>query len=907
MSRDLPQERAGLRAAAERLAACKPAGPEHASKLAEVFEALYHLAGDKGSISELRTWLESLSPRPPAARPWIALTRLAAKAESSSGDPAGDLGFLDASLPIHPPSVDLFLRTEAARLLYQLTRDAALASSRIADDPPPTPAFRETAVEIAVVRLRLAAAAGDWKNHDHLADALDEDWRRAVGPRAGWVMAVAGQHAVERGAYAVGLRYARPLQDHPDPEIRLAGLEVCLHALLTSGGDLEVGVVRSEIDRVTARMAPLLEQPAADAEGWERRRRCELLLRLARSRGAARQGDPEEELQEVATALENGGSGLAPEARLSLTLRWVRLALELRGAEAAETCEDLAGSALEEARALGLPFLEMLAWDQRAMIRARYFNTRWDEAVADAGRAANLAARLLEMNRESHLERPLRANLLPVFDRAIELLAEGAWYAVRREPAEVDRHERFGRALHDYAEQLADLALSEARTHILSGGMAPPGFPMVDELARGKRSEDLQATLRPDEAVLQYLLVGRFLLVFAFGQNFFGWEVQSPDIRDLNPPLPIRAYLEENYLGSWMRLQREQWTLHGVRDVKISGLSALTRTWASSEDCLRELAAFIIPPATATALENHGIQYLSIVPHDVLYQTPFGSLPWRKTHLGARFTLSLHPTGELAGRSSAGAHRSVRLPLQVGFFKGPALAHTDGEQAALTAAFRRFAEVRLVDTVQQGPGALTQRAPSCDILYLACHGSENRLALGPLGSAGISLREAAELDLHLCKIVMLQACRTGWMRHRRESPVQGFPQALLDAGAAAVVAPMFPVHDALCPLFASVFGRALRFLPACNALGFTLHTLRKHGAMLLSSNPDTEPFANVSGAFDAYEYRFTGDTNLRLPGGWLRRRLARIGFAVWLGYEIGHRQWLTSRRARRSGRSMSPV
>jgi hypothetical protein len=900
VSRNLLHERIELCAAAERLVATGLVRPDQESKLAEILEALYRLSGDAESISELRSWLESLSPRPPAVSPWIALTRLAGKAQSSAGDPAGDLGLLDASLPTHPSSINLFLRMEAARLLFRLTEEASVANARVAADPPPAPSLGDRAVEIAGLRLHLAAAAGDWKTHDHLVDALDEGWIAAAGPQAAGLLAIIGQHAVQRGAFAMALQGVRRLQGHPNPEIRLAGLEVCLQALLASGGDLAEGTLRAEIECVAASIELLLEHPTESAEGVERRRRCKALLRLTHSQGSARRGDPEEELHEVAAALENHDLHLIPENRLSLTLDWVRLVLELRGYESAEACEGLVGSVIGETHALGLLVLEMLAWDQRAVIRARYFDSRWDEAVTDAGRAANLAARLLERNREGSLERPLRATLLPIFDRAIELLAEGAWYAILREPAEIERHERFGRALHDYAEQLAELALSEARTHILAGSENAPVIRIMDEGVPARRSEDLQATLRPGEAVLQYLLVSRFLLIFAYGRDFFAWEIHGPEIESPNPPLPIRAYLEENFLGSWRRIQAERWAQSGVlpREVKVSGTPASTRAWASPEDCLRELVRLLIPAKFATVFQAHRVRHLSIVPHDVLYRTPFGSLPWGISHLGSHFTLSIHPTGELAGRSSVKPGQSTRIPMQVKFFEGPGLPHAGDERRALEAAFGGFADLQSVDTSQEGPESFARDAPGCDIIYLACHGSENRLLLGPQEASGISLREAAGVDLRHCRVAILQSCWTGWMNHKREFPVQGFPQALLDAGATAVVAPMFPVHDALCPVFASAFGRALRFLPVCDALGFTLKVLRLRGGLLLFTSPETESFAGVRGAFDAYEYRFTGDSSSRLSGGWLRRGLSRVGFAVWLGCQICYGRWRIFWKAR---------
>jgi CHAT domain-containing protein len=135
-----------------------------------------------------------------------------------------------------------------------------------------------------------------------------------------------------------------------------------------------------------------------------------------------------------------------------------------------------------------------------------------------------------------------------------------------------------------------------------------------------------------------------------------------------------------------------------------------------------------------------------------------------------------------------------------------------------------------------------------DVVYLACHGrklgedpQEAALQLGGWGRF-VTLPEISTLHLKRC-LVVLQACWTRSMEHMREFPVQGFPQAFLDAGASDVIAPMLPVIDPLCPVFTSVFCRALRFRPAGEALGYALEVLRGRGKVLVPKEVLVPPSA----------------------------------------------------------------
>jgi hypothetical protein len=118
------------------------------------------------------------------------------------------------------------------------------------------------------------------------------------------------------------------------------------------------------------------------------------------------------------------------------------------------------------------------------------------------------------------------------------------------------------------------------------------------------------------------------------------------------------------------------------------------------------------------------------------------------------------------------------------------------------------------------------------------------------------------------------------MDHRRTHPVQGFPQAFCDAGAGAVIAPLTQIPQVLAPLFSDVLYRALRFLPAEQALQRTLEVLRSYGNILVAHNPDAKKMLREHGSMDMFEYRYTGATGLRL-GGVISRCVGRLSFWWW--------------------------
>jgi hypothetical protein len=201
--------------------------------------------------------------------------------------------------------------------------------------------------------------------------------------------------------------------------------------------------------------------------------------------------------------------------------------------------------------------------------------------------------------------------------------------------------------------------------------------------------------------------------------------------------------------------------------------------------------------------------------------------------------------------------------------------------------------VEPIDTVAGGVAALHARAGEHVVLHFTCHGAEGDalsppfLRLGPPGAAhepgrtALDLAGAAALPLRPGALVVLQSCWTGWMSHAREDPAQGFPQAFCDAGAAAVIAPLVPLPEALAPFFSNALYRALRFLPAEQALWRALEVLRIHGETLVLGHPEALAKLLEHGSIDAFEYRYAGAPGLRF-GGLLSRLVGRASFFWWL-------------------------
>ncbi|WP_437928350.1 CHAT domain-containing protein [Sorangium sp. So ce291] len=967
-----------LTTAFERFAA-RPHAPGALPGLEASLDALHALSLNEGAaaLHALEALLADHAGRHPAIDAWLALARLCL---SDAAARALALAAVDSALDGAPPFTRLVVGAEAARMvsrsdgaapawrrLAALGVEAALTAVSPLSDLQRSSALLAQAV---CTTLELAAQGGASGDHETLATAATSLWP-AAHPSALRVTLSLANTAILRGRYQEALRRIHPVEDTARGDLRALLLCTRLHALIALGRGSDEGATETLRALLQARRAapePEYELPEEERSAlWARAERLSSFTRELRDMAeeledstADREAPPAGSADEAPAAAglsdllrrEQEAKGYKnerrarallqvlndaedlmvrpeaasfPEVWIRLRLLWCRLVVELGLHEIFDGCEQMLADVLDDTCRLGLAPLEMLAHDQRAVLRSRRDPADWPGALLDSSAAVNLAIQQIAENAgaagsDLGAERALLESLLPVLDRVIDLHAEGAARVGARHPELLDRPLRkldarwldedsargtwlrFGLILHAYAEQTQRLALEEARRAYADGRAAPRRFAVASAEKPAIVTDTLRAALRPGDGVLQYLVVSRYVLVFAYGRELFDWYI---------------SVIEEG--DSAERAVEE--LLHALRPWIQGGAAP------EHASDVGKLQALLLPGKIAAALDAARVQHLRIVPHGALYRVPFGRLALGPAYLVERFSLSLHPTGQLAAASAASGRTAARPQRRslLGYVVGPEnepapRAGDPGDSLALAApepvrcaereeqALRRGAgavaplvKVSRIDGVTSSLDQVLAGMAACGLLHVTCHGSEGgahdqqpSMKLGNDERAGLEPRALLEARLDGCALVFLQSCSTGWMEHKRTNPVQGFPQAFCEAGARAVIAPLIKVPQALAPIFTGVFYRALRFLPAEEALQRALSVLRAHGSVLVASDPEAQEAWDEHGStMDNFEYRYTGETGITL-GGLASRCVGRVSFA-WF-------EW----RLRRAGRAALP-
>lgn len=906
-------------------------------RLEAVLEALYSQACASGDdyIDELEAVLAS-PPAPRVALAWQMLLHLVRTYDLD------ELAELDALVGKIPPRSAWLIAAEAARLTYQAVGPQAawqriaavepvLAEEDWLDEGP-------LVIHALLLQLRLAAASGQWDSHDAWIEPACARFGAPDDPRVLHIRLVGADHDVMRGCYERAARTLDELEPRCQGDLRLELLTVRLHALVACAAQQRDTGLRAAIERTMAeldqacqappdesyplpaderadlirRVAQLVDHAGADARDLDPEQVTSLADALAVERRARREQSARPPLEILAALLPPVEALLGEESAvehheswLRLRLLWCRLIVDVADIDRYDDCELMLTQIIEETTRTGLMPLAISAYDQRAVLLAQAQVGAWDRALADAGRAGELAVSLLAGNsspgtgqNQRILERALLGTLLPVLDRVIDLLLmhalthapEGGCSRVAWARSDSQRWVRFGRAIHDYVEQSQVLALKEAR-HAYGAGDTPvphrfalvaPGEVPTSPLPR------LRAALRPRDAVLQYFVTGPHILIFVYTRSHFDW-------------LAVDAAAAARRAGAELEAPTAHAALlHFIAacDTWLKGES--TSQHESSAEPLRQL---LLPDVLTSHLAKARIRHVRIIPHDVLYRVPFGRLRWGDRLLVERASLSLHPTAGLAAESAEHSLRR-RKRMTLGYLFDPELRHVAREQAAIRDGLGRSPQlarmVALDAASASGTDEIVQQIAGLGMLHVACHGGrpfQRREAFMKLGPSKWKLSEVAAVHLRQCALVVLQSCWTGWMEHERTNPVQGFPQALCDAGVAAVIAPLVKVPGALAPIFAQVLYRFLRFSPAEQALRKTLDVLREHGPELVADDPDASRDWNELGPLDALEYRYVGRTSLHLAGGITARLLGRLSCWQW-------RRQLRRQRARREAAAL---
>ena len=224
--------------------------------------------------------------------------------------------------------------------------------------------------------------------------------------------------------------------------------------------------------------------------------------------------------------------------------------------------------------------------------------------------------------------------------------------------------------------------------------------------------------------------------------------------------------------------------------------------------------------------ELAGCRRVIVVPHAQLSVLPFAAFSDGSTPLGERFELALAPSARLALRGLLRPAAPARRVLALG--ESSRLAHTAREAEFVAGLF----DTGTSFVGEQATLALLRaHAPAADVLHLACHAefrSDNpRFSALHLHAGALTVEGAESLALKPCTVV-LSACETGLNATSAGDEMVGLVRAFMVAGAARVVASLWPVEDEITVRFMAQFYAALvRGEGAASALQLAQMAIRR--------------------------------------------------------------------------------
>jgi tetratricopeptide (TPR) repeat protein len=201
-------------------------------------------------------------------------------------------------------------------------------------------------------------------------------------------------------------------------------------------------------------------------------------------------------------------------------------------------------------------------------------------------------------------------------------------------------------------------------------------------------------------------------------------------------------------------------------------------------------------------------QQVVVVPQGVLGSVPFAALHDGTACLAERHRLALAPSALVARRMARAKRRPARSALVLGTTQ--VLPHV-GEEARLVAGLFAVADCCVGE--QATLASLRRLGRHADVVHLACHGQFR--ADNPMFSAlhlhdGALTVEAAEALTLDAGIVVLSACETGLAAQGSGDEMFGLVRAFFVAGAARVLASLWPVDDKTTAAFMGHFYRSLQ-------------------------------------------------------------------------------------------------
>jgi CHAT domain-containing protein len=346
--------------------------------------------------------------------------------------------------------------------------------------------------------------------------------------------------------------------------------------------------------------------------------------------------------------------------------------------------------------------------------------------------------------------------------------------------------------LHDTERQLLE---HSRRQRLATPQPAAPALAGLDVAA-------LQAALGAHDAVLVQGRLGDELLACVVRQG--GVQV----VRQ------IASF--DAVLAAW-RLARFQVDAlrHGAAPVQ-AHLATLSRR---AQQRLQQLHALVWAPLAVLLEDAHRVL---VVPAEGLAGLPFAALHDGLCYLAQRHQLAEAPSAQVALHGLQHAPVAARCLLALG--ESSRLAHAGDEAKAVAALFNQGQGLGQAYVGEQASLAtLLQHAGSADVLHLACHAqfrSDNPMFSALHLHDGPLTAERTESLALRPGVVVLSACETGLAGQAGGDEQVGLVRAFLVAGAARVLASLWPVDDAVTARFMAHFYGALQEgLSPAQALG----------------------------------------------------------------------------------------
>ena len=230
-------------------------------------------------------------------------------------------------------------------------------------------------------------------------------------------------------------------------------------------------------------------------------------------------------------------------------------------------------------------------------------------------------------------------------------------------------------------------------------------------------------------------------------------------------------------------------------------LPMLARRAQARLQALHEVVWAPLAPALAAC------RRVLVVPHGPLGGLPLAALHDGRQCLGERFDLALAPSVRAALRGLQSPAKPARRVLALG--ESSRLPHAAQEALAVAALYPAGQAWVGADATL---ARLTATAAQADVLHLACHAqfrSDNpRFSALYLLDAVLSVEAIEALQLPACTVV-LSACETAQADSGLGDEQVGLVRAFLGAGAARVLASLWPVDDAITAAFMVDFHQAL--------------------------------------------------------------------------------------------------